>query len=174
MFGRMGNIFSNFCNNKLYDYFILFNYVFLIFRYGKNKLKLRQYPSRQRSTVRSVITRGDKVHAYRAKIQSQFSRKQSLKQKICIRYFPFLFSRRITPFPLVPPVTNHPVYVFICLCFYTYISMPLYVYVYKPKKFLLYEAIEHPCCCYSLAVTCNGQKLQSFPFCLIFYSSSMY
>ena len=33
----MGNIFSNFCNNKLYDYFILFRYVFLIFRYGKNK-----------------------------------------------------------------------------------------------------------------------------------------
>ena len=40
VFGRMSNIFSNFCNNKLYDYFILFHYVFLIFRYGKNKLKL--------------------------------------------------------------------------------------------------------------------------------------
>ena len=40
-FGRMGDIFNNFCNNKLYDYFVLFRYVFLIFRYGKNKLKLR-------------------------------------------------------------------------------------------------------------------------------------
>ena len=30
--------FSAVCNNKLYDYFILFHYVFLIFRYGKNKL----------------------------------------------------------------------------------------------------------------------------------------
>ena len=107
---RMGNIFSNFCNNKLYDYFVLFHYVFLIFRYGKNKLKLRYYPSRQRSTVRSVITRRDKVHAYRAEIQSRFSRKQSLKRKIFILYFRLLFSRRITPFPLVPPVTNHPVY----------------------------------------------------------------
>ena len=110
----MGNIFSNFYNNKLYDYFILFHYVFLIhpFRYGKNKLKLRQYSSRQRSTVRSVITRRDKVHAYRTKIQSRFSRKQSVKRKIFILYFRLLFSRRITPFPLVPPVTNHPVYVY--------------------------------------------------------------
>ena len=33
----MGNIFSNFFNNKLYDYFILFHYVFLILRYGKSK-----------------------------------------------------------------------------------------------------------------------------------------
>ena len=106
----MGNIFSNFCNNKLYDYFVLFHYVFLIFRYGKNKLKLRYYPSRQRSTVRSVITRRDKVHAYRAKVQSRFSRKQSLKRKIFTLYFRLLFSRRITPFPLVPPVTNHPVW----------------------------------------------------------------
>ena len=110
VFDRMGNIFSNFCNNKLYDYFILFRYVFLIFRYGKNKLKLRQYPLRQRSTVRSVVTRRDKVHAYRAKIHSRFSRKQSLKRKIFILYFRLLFSRRITPFSLVPPVTNHPVY----------------------------------------------------------------
>ena len=39
--GRMGNIFSNFCNNKLYDYFVLFHYAFLIFRYDENKLKLR-------------------------------------------------------------------------------------------------------------------------------------
>ena len=102
MFARMGNIFSNFYNNKLYDYFILFHYVFLIhpFRYGKNKLKLRQYPSRQRSTVRSVITRRDKVHAYRTKIQSRFSRKQSVKRKIFILYFRLLFSRRITPFRL--------------------------------------------------------------------------
>ena len=51
-----------------------------------------------------------KVHAYRAKIQSQFSQKQSLKRKIFILYFRLLFSRTITPFPLVPPVTNHPVY----------------------------------------------------------------
>ena len=52
-----------------------------------------------------------KVHTYRAKIQSQFSRKQSLKRKIFILYFRHLFSPRITPFPLVPPVTNHPVYI---------------------------------------------------------------
>ena len=103
----MGNIFSNFCNNKLYDYFISFHY---FCRYGRNKLKLQQYPSRQRSTVRSVITKRDKVHAYRAKIQSRFSRKQSLKRKTFILHFRFLFSRRITHFPLVPPVTNHPVY----------------------------------------------------------------
>ena len=57
-----------------------------------------------------IIARRDKVHAYRAKIQSRFSRKQSLKRKIVILYFRLLFSRRITPFPLVPPVTNHPVY----------------------------------------------------------------
>ena len=44
------------------------------------------------------------------KIQSRFSRKQSLERKIFILYFRLLFSRRITPFPLVPPVTNHPVY----------------------------------------------------------------
>ena len=94
----MGNIFSNFCNNKLYDYFVLFHYIFLIFRYGKNKLK-------QRSTVRSVTTRRDKVQAYRAKIQSRFSRKQSLKRKMFTLYFRLLFSRTITPFPLVPPVT---------------------------------------------------------------------
>ena len=113
MFGRMGNIFSNFCNNKLYDYFILFHYVFLIFRYGTNKLKLRLNQSRLRPTVRSVITRRDKVPAYRAKIQSRFSRKQSLERKIFILYFRFLFSRRITHLPLVPPVTNHPVYIFV-------------------------------------------------------------
>ena len=52
----------------------------------------------------------DKVHAYPAKIQSRFSRKQSLERKIFILYFRLLFSRRITPFPLVPPVTNHPAY----------------------------------------------------------------
>ena len=52
----------------------------------------------------------DKVHAYPAKIQSRFSRKQSLERKIFILYFRLLFSRRITPFPLVPPVTSHPVY----------------------------------------------------------------
>ena len=51
------------------------------------------------------------MHAYPAKIQSRFSRKQSLKRKIFILYFQLLFSRRITPFPLVPPVTNHPVYI---------------------------------------------------------------
>ena len=56
--------------------------------------------------MRSVITRRDKVHAYRAKIQSRFSQNQSLKRKIFILYFRFLFSRRITPFTLVPPVTN--------------------------------------------------------------------
>ena len=65
--------------------------------------------TRQRSTVRSVIRRRDKVRAYRAKIQSRFSRKQSLKRKIFILYFRLLFLRRITAFPLVPPVTNHPV-----------------------------------------------------------------
>ena len=59
----------------------------------------------------SVITRRDKEYAYRAKIQSRFSQKQSLKRKIIILYFQLLFLRRITPFPLVPPVTNHPVYV---------------------------------------------------------------
>ena len=111
----MGNIFSNFCNNKLYDYFISFHY---FCRYGKNKLKLQQYPSRQRSTVRSVITKRDKVHAYRAKIQSRFSRKQSLKRKIFILFFRLLFSSRITPFPFVPPVTDHLVYMYI----YTYTS----------------------------------------------------
>ena len=58
----------------------------------------------------NIITRRDKVHAYRGKIESRFSRKQSLKRKIFILYFRLLFSRRITPFPLVPPVTNHPVY----------------------------------------------------------------
>ena len=51
-----------------------------------------------------------KVHAYRAKIQSRFSLKQSVKRKIFILHFRVLFSRRITPFPLVPPVTSHPVY----------------------------------------------------------------
>ena len=51
------------------------------------------------------------MHAYRAKIQSRFSRKQSLKRKIFLLYFRLLFSRIITPFPLVPPVINHPVYV---------------------------------------------------------------
>ena len=45
------------------------------------------------------------MRAYRTKIQSRFSRKQSLKRKIFILYFRLLFSRRITPFPLVPPVT---------------------------------------------------------------------
>ena len=53
--------------------------------------------------------------AYRAKIQSRFSRKQSLKRKIFILYFRLLFSRRIIPFPLVPPVTNHLVYVGLAL-----------------------------------------------------------
>ena len=67
----------------------------------------RRHPDR-RSTVRSVITRRDKVYAYRAKIQSRFSRKQRLKRKIFIPYFRHIFSRKITPFPLVPPVTNHP------------------------------------------------------------------
>ena len=119
----MGDIFNNFCNNKFYDYFILFHYVFLICRYGKNKLKLRLYPSRQRSTVRSVITRRDKVHAYRAKIESRFSRKQSLKRKIFILYFRLLFSRKIAPFQLVPPVTNHLVY--ICIC-YMYIYFDIF------------------------------------------------
>ena len=49
------------------------------------------------STVRSVITRRDKVHLYRAKIQSRFSRKQSFKRKIFILYLRLLFSRRIIP-----------------------------------------------------------------------------
>ena len=53
------------------------------------------------------------MHAYRAKIQSRFSRKQSLKRKIFILYFRLLFSRRITPFLLVSPITNHPVYLWI-------------------------------------------------------------
>ena len=82
--------------------------LFLVF-VMKSEDKDPRYP-RQRSTVRSVITRCDKVLAYRAKIQSRFSQKQSLKRKIFILYFRLLFSRRITPFPLVPPVTNHPVY----------------------------------------------------------------
>ena len=64
------------------------------------------------STIKSVITKRDKVHAYRAKIQSRFSRKQRLERKIFILYFRLLFSRRMTPFPLVPPVTNHPVYIY--------------------------------------------------------------
>ena len=56
--------------------------------------------------------------AYRAKIQSRFSRKQSLKRKIFILYFRLLFSRRTTLFPLVPPVTNHPVYIVHVRIFY--------------------------------------------------------
>ena len=51
----------------------------------------------------------DKVHAYRVEIQSRFSRKRSLKRKMFILYFRLLFSRRITPFPLAPPIINHPV-----------------------------------------------------------------
>ena len=82
--------------------------LFLVF-VMKSEDKDPRYP-RQRSTVRSVITRCDKVLAYRAKIQSRFSRKQSLKRKIFILYFRFPFSRRITPFPLAPLVTNHLVY----------------------------------------------------------------
>ena len=58
------------------------------------------------------------MHAYRAKIQSRFSRKRSLKRKIFILYFRLLFSRRITPFPLVPPVTNYPVYLHLYLNVY--------------------------------------------------------
>ena len=84
--------------------------LFLVF-VMKSEDKDPRYP-RQRSTVRSVITRCDKVLAYRAKIQSRFSRKQSLKRKIFILYFRLLFSRRITPFPLVPSVTNHPVHTY--------------------------------------------------------------
>ena len=62
----------------------------------------------------------NKVHAYRAKIQSRFSRKQSLKRKIFILYFRLLFSRRITPFRLVPPVTNHLVYFYYLCIYYIY------------------------------------------------------
>ena len=59
------------------------------------------------------------MHAYRAKIQSRFSRKQSHKLNILILYFRLLFSRRITPFPLVPPVTNHPVYYILIVVLYS-------------------------------------------------------
>ena len=84
--------------------------------------------ARQRSTVRSVTTRRDKVRAYRAKIQSRFSRKQSLKRKLFIPYFRLLFSRRITPFPLVPPVTNHPVYCIIVNIVHCIVNVAIYRY----------------------------------------------
>ena len=48
--------------------------------------------------------------AKNSKIQSRFSRKQIFKRQIFILYFRLLFSRRITSFPLVPPVSKHPVY----------------------------------------------------------------
>ena len=69
-----------------------------------------RYPNRRHPDKRIIqrAERTQKVHAYRAKIQSRFSRKQSLQRKIFIVYFRLLFSRRIAPFQLVPPVTNHP------------------------------------------------------------------
>ena len=74
-----------------------------------------RYPNRRHPDKRIIqrAERTQKVHAYRAKIQSRFSRKQSLQRKIFILYFRLLFSRRITPFQLVPPVIDHPVYLVI-------------------------------------------------------------
>ena len=46
----------------------------------------------------------------RSKVQSRFSRKQSLKRKTFILYFRLLFSRRIIPFPLYHQFTNHLAY----------------------------------------------------------------
>ena len=65
--------------------------------------------------MRSVITRRDRVHPYPPKIQSRFSWKQSFRWKIFILYFRLIFSCRVTPFSLVPPVTEHPVYIRICI-----------------------------------------------------------
>ena len=76
-----------------------------------SRVRNLRVPSTQRSTVRSVITRRDQVHPYPAKIQSRFSRKQRLGWKIFVLYFRLIFSCRITPFSLVPPVIEHPVYV---------------------------------------------------------------
>ena len=100
MFGRIGNIFSNFCNNKLYDYFILFHYVLLIFRYGKNKLKLRQHPSRQRSTVRSVITRVIKCTRTERKFKVDFLENKASNEKFLFCIFDSFFRVESPPFRL--------------------------------------------------------------------------
>ena len=68
------------------------------------------------------------MHPYPAKLQSRFSRKQSLRWKIFILYFWLIFSCRITPFSLVPPVTEHPVYLHLYsstqnVYFHSYISI---------------------------------------------------
>ena len=63
-------------------------------------------------------------------IQFRFSREQSLKRKTFILYFRLLFSRRITPFPIVPPVTNPPVY---CIQFSIY---KLLDYISSPNELI--------------------------------------
>ena len=89
--------------------------------------------------MRSVITRRDKVHAYRPKIQSRFSRKQSLKRKICILYFRLLFSRRIIPFPLVPPVT-----IYICKSYLSVYSNIMNIkYIFFTCTFIYKEILLH-------------------------------
>ena len=50
----------------------------------------------------------DQVHAYPINFQSYFSRKQSFVRKNFIPYFLF----GITTFPLVSPVTWHPIYIY--------------------------------------------------------------
>ena len=100
MCSGMGNIFSNFCNNKLYDYFILFHHVFLIFHYGKNKLKLRQYPSRQRSTVRSVTTRRDKCTRTERKFKVDFLENKASNEKFLFYIFDLFFRVESPPFRL--------------------------------------------------------------------------
>ena len=84
------------------------------------------------AAVRSVITRR-KVHAYRANIQSRFCRKQSFKWKNFILYFRLLFLCRIIPFPLVPPVTNHPVYSHNCI----FLFLKLFLRVTRLKTNML-------------------------------------
>ena len=74
-----------------------------------------RYPLSVPISLPSLSTYSNREYTDRAKIQSRFSRKQSLKRKIFILYFRLIFSRRITSFPLVPSVTNHPVYLFYLL-----------------------------------------------------------
>lgn len=60
--------------------------------------------------MKSVELNLDQSYAYSVNFESNFSQKRSLVRKNCILYFVFSFSRRIVTFPLVPPITRHPVY----------------------------------------------------------------
>ena len=94
----MDNIFSSFCNNKLYDYFILFHYVFLIT--VKTNLNCdsihRDNDPQWDPLYRDVI----KCTRTERKFKVDFLEKRALNEKFLFYIFDFFFHVESLPFRL--------------------------------------------------------------------------